>query len=265
MKTKSFIWLLFIASSLLSIFVGFFLFEPAESGEIFAILGYWFILASAILFFYLATTNYGSNILSWTREKKHWPVIVFAIIATIFLYTREGGGFKITFDEHTISNVAKSLHFERLANYRESSLPGIEDTYAIDKRPILFQTLLATVHDVFGYSISNAFYLNGFLTGVLLLILFSCASKLYNQQAGWFVMLLTCSSPLIGQNASGGGLEIVNLIGIASCFLLALKYAEKPDSIGRFSCLIAAVALFSHARYESLFLVLPVVATITIN
>jgi hypothetical protein len=265
MNTKSFIWLLFATASLLSIFVGFFLFEPNEAGEVFGKFGYWFILASAILFAYLIAKHYGSSIYAWFFDKKHWPVIAFAIIATIFLYTREGGGFKITFDEHTISNVAKSLHFERLAVYRESSLPGIDNTYAIDKRPILFQFLLATAHDIFGYSISNAFYLNGFLTGILLLLLFSCVSKLYDQRAGWFVILLTCCSPIIGQNASGGGLEIINLVGIISCFLLARKYSEEPESIGRFSCLIVAVALFSHARYESPFLVLPVIATISIH
>ncbi|MBT3483241.1 MAG: hypothetical protein HN457_17605 [Opitutales bacterium] len=265
MNKKSFIWSLFAASSALSIFVGFFLFEPAEAGEMFGQTGYWFILATAILFACLVAKNYGSNICSWFLDKKQWPVIAFAFVATIFLYTREGGGFKITFDEHTISNVAKSLHFERLAIYRESSLPGIENTYAIDKRPILFQFLLATVHDIFGYSISNAFYLNGFLTGILLLLLFSCVSKLYDQRAGWFVILLTCCSPLIGQNASGGGLEIINLVGIISCFLLAQKYADNPHLIGRFSCLIVAAALFSHARYESPFLVLPVIATISMH
>ena len=40
------------------------------------------------------------------------------------LHTRRWG-FKITFDEHTISNVAISLHFERLAIYREISLNQI--------------------------------------------------------------------------------------------------------------------------------------------
>ena len=94
MNKKSFIWSLFAVSSALSIFVGFFLFEPAEAGEMFGQTGYWFILATAILFACLVAKNYGSNICSWFLDKKQWPVIAFAFVATIFLYTREGGDSK---------------------------------------------------------------------------------------------------------------------------------------------------------------------------
>ncbi len=258
-------WILFGLSSILSIYIGFFLFDSTGASDYFAKLAYWNILACFGGFVFLVLKAYQKDLISWVSKKKNWMVIGLAILASIFLYTREGGGFNITFDEHTISNVAKSLHYDRLAIWRESSIMGIDETSIVDKRPILFQFLLASVHDIFGYAIHNAFYLNGFLTVILLVLIQVCTSKLYNHQAGWYAMLLSCCAPILSQNASGGGLETLNLVGILTCFLFALKYAEKPHSPTRFSVLLVAVALFSHARYESPFLVVPVVIVVAFS
>lgn len=258
-------WLTFAIAATLSIYVGFFLFEPADAGHKFSVFGYWNILALFILFCVIVAKTYFDDIQTWFRQRSNWIVIAIVVFATIFIYSREGGGFKITFDEHTISNVSKSLHLDRVAVFKESSFPKIDETASVDKRPLLFPFLTATIHDIFGYRISNVFYLNGFLTAVFLLLLYICGSKLYNPRTGWLAIALACSTPIISQNSSGGGLEVVNLVGIFSCFLLALRYSEKPYSLDRYSSLIVAVALFSHARYESPFLVIPVILVIFIN
>lgn len=256
------LYLAFAASAIASIILGFVAFDPAKSGDLFRTFGYWNIMLCLLVFCLSTLKAYRQTLLDWLSNRNNWLIIALAIVAATFLYTREGGGFKITFDEQTISNVAKSLHHDRLAEYRESSYSGVEATGSVDKRPILFHFLLATTHDIFGYRIENAFYLNAVLTAVLLLLLHVVASRIYNAQAGWIAMLLACCNPIIEQNSSGGGLEILNAIGILSCFLFALLYGENPQCRKRFSCLIIAVALFSHVRYESPFLILPVVATI---
>ena len=257
-------WILFGLSSTSSILVGFFLFDSTGASDNFAKLAYWNILACFGGFVFLVLKAYHKDLTTWISERKNGIVVGIAILASVFLYTREGGGFNITFDEHTISNVAKSLHYDRLAIWRESAILGIDETSIVDKRPILFQFLLASVHDIFGYAIQNAFFLNGFLTVILLVLIQTCTSKLYNYQAGWYAMLLSCCAPILSQNASGGGLETLNLVGILTCFLLALKYAEKPHSTSRLSALLVAVALFSHARYESPFLVVPIVIVVAL-
>lgn len=262
---KSLKWLIFGILAAFSLFIGFFYFDPSEAGQKFSVFGYWNILALFILFCGVIAKTYLSSTRIWFAHRPNWVVVAIVVAATIFLYSREGGGFKITFDEYTISNVSKSLHYDRLAVFRESSIPKIDDTSSVDKRPLLFPFLVASAHDLFGYSLSNPFYLNGLLTAVFLLLLYICAKKLYDSRAGWLATALVCSTPIISQNSSGGGLEIANLVGIFSCLLLALKYSEKPESISRFSSLIVAVALFSHARYESPFLVVPVIIVILIN
>ncbi len=258
-------WILFSLSSVISIVVGFFLFDATEASDKFAKYAYWNLLACFTGFVLITINTCGKDIRTWFSSKGNRVVIAGASIASIFLYTREGGGFNITFDEHTISNVAKSLHYDRLAIWRESAIPGIDETSIVDKRPILFQFLLATAHDIFGYSIPNAFYLNGLLTAILLLLIYTCTSKLFNRQAGWFAMLFACCAPILSQNSSGGGLETLNLVGILSCFLFALRYSEQPHLTNRLSALLVAVALFSHARYESPFLVLPTIMVVAIN
>lgn len=258
-------WIAFALSAIASIVIGFVAFDPLESGRLFSHIGYWNLLLCFAWFVAIVFRSNRQNLQSWFSNRKNWIVIAIAIVATVFLYTREGGGFKITFDEQSVSNVAKSLHVDRIAEIKAASLAGIEDSSMVDKRPILFHFLLATVHDLAGYRISNAFFLNGLLTVALLLLLFAAASKIYNQRAGWIAMGLACCSPLICQNASGGGLEVINLVGFLSCFLLALRYGERPESLDRFSSMLIATALFSHARYESPILVLPIICIVAIS
>ena len=258
-------WALFAAIAIASVIVGFFTYEPLEAGKRFSGLAYWNIIVCFGWFCFQIAMTYGRGLYHWSQSRANRVAIAVAIIAAVFLYTREGGGFKITFDEHTISNVAKSLHLDRDAVLRESTLPGIDRSSNIDKRPILFQFLVATAHDIFGFSVSNAFYINGVLTAVFLLLLYVCASRLFDARAGWISMALACSAPIISQNSSGAGLEMTNLVGIFTCLLLAIRYTEKPESLDRFSSLIIGVALFSHARYESPFLLVPVLFVVTIN
>jgi len=258
-------WSAFALSALAAVALGFLAFDSAQSGQFFSRLGYWNILLCFAWFAALVAKTYRKEITAWISRKENWILVGVALIATAFLYTREGGGFKITFDEHAISNVSKSLHLERVAEIRSSSIPGIRETATIDKRPLLFHFLLTSIHDLSGYRVSNAFVLNAILTFLFLLALHTSVSKIYNRRSGWFALLLACCSPLIAQNASGGGMETINVLGFMSCFLFALKYAEKPDSIGRLSCFIIAVCLFSHARYESPLLIAPTVAVIAIN
>lgn len=258
-KTK---WILFGISGILSVYVGFFLFDTNGASYNFARLSYWNILVCFTGFVFVTFQAYKSTFKDWISNNKNWLVIGGGALGAYFLYTREGGGFNITFDEHTISNVAKSLHFDRVALWRESAIFGYDDTSIVDKRPILFHFLLASIHDIFGYAISNAFYLNGVLTAILLILIFECTSKLYNRRAGLYAMLLACCTPILSQNSSGGGLEVLNLVGILTCFLFAQKYYENPQSLSRFSALLVTVALFSHVRYESPFLVAPVAAVV---
>ena len=258
-------WLLFATIAVASVGIGFIAFEPPKSGQLFSRLGYWNLLLCVSWFVFLVLRVYGREMRAWFADRRNWTLLAIIMVATLFLYTREGGGFKITFDEQSISNVAKNLHLDRVAEIRASSLPGIEDSSMVDKRPILYHFLVATVHDLSGFRIANAFVLNGVLTAALLLLLFIAASKIYDQRAGWFTLGLACCSPLICQNASGGGSEITNLVGIATCFLFALRFVEKPEDSGRLSCLVIAAALFSHARYESPILVIPVGLVIAIE
>lgn len=258
-------WALFAAIAIASVILGFFVYEPLAAGKKFSNLAYWNIVVCIGWFCIQITTTYGKGLYRWSQSRSNQIAIAVAIVAAVFLYTREGGGFKITFDEHTISNVAKSLHLDRDAVLRESALPTIDRSSNVDKRPILFHFFVATVHDIFGFSVSNAFYINGILTAIFLLLLYVCSSRIFDTRAGWISVALACSAPIISQNSSGAGLEMTNLVGIFSCILLAIRYTEKPESIERFSCLIIGVALFSHARYESPFLLVPVLIVVAFN
>ncbi len=262
---QRFLWAFFASIAIISIIIGFFIYEPLDAGMRFSKVAYWNIVVCFGWFCFQTISSYGKDIYRWSQSRPNQIAIAIAIVAAVFLYTREGGGFKITFDEHTISNVAKSLHLDRDAVLRGSALPGIDRSSNVDKRPVLFPFLVATAHDIFGFSVSNAFYINGTLTAIFLLLLYLCTSHLFDSRAGWISIALACSTPIISQNSSGASLDMTNLVGIFACMLLAIRYSEKPESLDRFSCLILGVSLFSHSRYESSFLLVPVLIVIAIN
>ncbi len=253
--------LAFVFVSLASVYLGFFAFTPETCKTLFRAFGYWNI---AILFTAFVSAL---SIARWKRTKSQIgsrKTLVFAgcaILLSLFLYTREGGGFKIVFDEHLLANVARSLYYDQDPVIRESSLQNISWYEMVGKRPLLFPFLLSLAHHLTGYQVENAFYLNFFLTAIFLGLLYTLVRRISDRRAAAYSVAMACFMPLIAQNSSGGGFEILNLCGLLICTWLAIEYWRSPDE-KTLTSLILGAALFSHVRYESAIVVIPVAALI---
>jgi len=70
------------------------------------------------------------------------------------------------------------------------------------------------------------------------------------------VLLLT-SLPLLAQNATGGGFEVLNLVMILSTLLLAMRFAERRDADSQEAMTLSAI-LLAQTRYESVMFIIPV-------
>jgi len=114
---------------------------------------------------------------------------------------------------------------------------------------------------VAGYRPENAFILNAVLVFVFLALVCVAGRKLAGRQAGWLGVVLFAGLPLLGQNATGGGFELLNLVMILSTLLLGARFIEKRDGAS-FTALCYSGLLMAQVRYESAIFLVPVAAII---
>lgn len=251
----------FIAISIAAVYFAFFGLDTMTAEKAFIELGYLNItILSGVFALICGPVLLDGAKKNW-RSRSAQTLVATCIIAAYYLYTREGGGFKISFDEEVLTNVAQNLHSNHLPLMRESTLQGIASFEMIDKRPLFFPYLLSLVYSIFGYNVSYVFYLNFFLTGVFLLLLSLVVRRVSTPAAGYFSIALACFMPLIGQNASGGGFDMLNICLVLFATWLAIDFWEKPNN-RTLARLALATALASHVRYESSLIAIPVLALI---
>jgi len=176
------------------------------------------------------------------------------LVAGVFLITREPSAFKVTMDELVLMATSMSMHYGRISSavVRGFEVGGVfQDLGGIlDKRPLFFPWLLSLVHDIAGYRVSNAFVLNGGLTFVLLSLVYQAGHWLRDRRAGIFAVLLITTLPLLAQNASGAGFEILNVVMILGAILTGACYVRTPNAATQGLFLFTTV-LLANVRYES--------------
>ncbi len=182
-------------------------------------------------------------------------IAVMAIGGTMVCALAEPMGFKILFDEYVLQTTAQYMHLTREVGtmVRAHEVEGVWlplGTY-VDKRPVFFAFLLSLVHDFSGFRAANAFVLNHALTGLLLVFVAFVVRRLTGSReagvlAGWALAFL----PLLGQNANGSGMEVLNAVMIVAVLLLGLRLLERPGAARQDAFLLGAI-LLAQCRYES--------------
>jgi hypothetical protein len=233
-------------------------FTPQNSADFIRYIGYWFMLVMVV-----AASVYAIKNLGFKRNFKellntHKVAFIIAIVGAIFLHLHEPQRFKILFDEYAYSGIAYDMHFERQASY-PSRAHFFEDrlnimSHGVDKRPVLFPFLISVLHDLTGYRVENVFYLNAVLSAVLLLLIYGCCLYLSNKEVAWLGQLLVLTIPLLAQNATGGGYEILNMVLVCSLFLASASFLKRRGTDG-LDLMILIALLLAQVRYESILFV----------
>lgn len=253
----------FLATAAVSLLLAFVFLDAEKAENAFISFGYANVALLTALFAWVCLPK-SIDVACKTRpDRKTLLLLVLCLIGALFLYSREGGGFKISFDEEVLSNVAQNMYRDHLPVMRESTLQNVASFEMIDKRPVLFPFILSLVHTVFGYNVANAFYLNFALTIAFLFLLGNVLTNTFGRTAAYFSISLVCFSPIIAQNASGGGFDMLNATLALLVTSFAMKYWENPSS-SNLTRLAIATALSSHVRYESTLIAIPVILLITI-
>lgn len=246
----------------------FLVLSPLQAGNLVKHASYWILAGSFVAFAtlwlrLLFSTNADGSWLA--RLKRHRWGLLLVIGAAVFFQLHEPRSFKILYDEFVISAVARNYHFER-----EASAPGRAHylsgglytmNHFVDKRPTFFPFLLSGIHDLTGYRTENVFFFNAVLAACLLGLVYALCARYGGAAFGCFGVVLLASLPLLAQNATGGGYELLNLCMILALLFAGARYLRLPGAQGLGLLLLTAI-LLAQTRYESILytLVVPLLA-----
>lgn len=215
--------------------------------------GYWIVGALSLCWGFAA----------WIWLKRHgaslwsllgWRGLAAVLCAWGFLVTRERAEFQILMDEPLLVDSSLGMHVRRSASSPVSVAEiGCTREYVgtyLDKRPLVFPLLLSLVHDLLGYRVENVFLLNRTLLLLLLALGWICGRRLDKDLGGPLMLLWFCGWPLLAQNASGGGFEVLNLLLVSLVLVAAMSYRAEHSPTNEVF-LLASCLLLANTRYES--------------
>lgn len=251
-------------SALLAVYLGF-LGVPVTAAEAFVKQnGYYVLLATFALFLHalwrMGRAGPASALAPLSRQQL---LVVAAAIGVFSLLAINAEPFrsKILYDEFVLQSTAFNMHYFRdvAMMVRGYDIQGVflsTDSY-LDKRPYFYPFLVSLCHDLTGYRPLNAHLLNALLMPVSLGLAFVFGRQLTGWRGGLLAVVLLGSLPLLGQNATGSGMELLNMVMILATMVLAAAYLRTPKEETLAALGLAAV-LLAQTRYESALYVLPV-------
>ncbi len=224
--------------------------------------GYWIMLLTTAIFVWaLWRSLRPAWVAGWGTASDRWP---WAVVAgcSLLLLVHEAYGFKILMDEAMLLGTSMSMHMEKtaLVPMRANDIMGYMQLLdgQLDKRPLFFPFLVSLLHDLTGYRPENPWVLNTVLTPVFLGLVYTLGRKLTGQRkAGLAAVLLLTSLPLLAQNATGAGFELLNLTMLAATLWLGLRWIEQRNQATLTAFCFSGV-LLAQVRYESVVFLLPV-------
>ena len=253
--------LLFSLGAALAFVVGFVSLRPLTAQHLITAWGYYYILALFALF-----AVFGWRVLrarealwrDWLR-RPGWTGLLLAL-ASLFVLWADPFQHKILFDEYVLQGTAFHLHAtkEVATVVRAYDVQGTWqpiDTF-LDKRPYFFAFLVSLLHDLTGFRLANIFILNAALVPALLGLVYWLGRAIAGRWPALLAVGLLATMPLLGQNATGAGMEFHNLTMLAVAMAAALLYLRAPDD-DRLSLLVFAALLLAQSRYESVIFVVP--------
>lgn len=257
---------LFGLCAALALAAGFVLVSPRQAEIIIGAGGYYYLLGLVAGFAVYAARVCAARRAVWREwlRRPGWPGLVIACGA-LFVVWSDPFGHKILFDEYVLQGTAFHMHATkeigtiiRAYDIQGTWLPI--DTF-LDKRPYFFTFLVSLVHDFTGYRLLNAFLLNAALAPVFLGLVYWLGRALCGRVAALLAVGLLATMPLLGQQATGAGMELHNLTMLAGVMALGMLYLRAPDG-NRLSLLVLGTVLLSQSRYESVIFVVPTAVVI---
>lgn len=249
-------------SAIVAVYFGFLGLGVESGGMVVKRYGYYFMLAAfalwvAALWRLWVCRTRGDRL----TRREWWSAGLTIGLLSLVAITAESFRSKIIYDEFVLQSTAYNMHYFRdtATMVRGYDILGVfvsTDSY-LDKRPNFYPFLISLVHDLTGYRPANACWLNAGLLPVALGLAYYLGRRLNGLRGGLLAVLLLGSLPLLGQNATGSSMELLNVAMILAVTALGAAYLRQPDN-PRLSALVLGAVLLAQTRYESALYVVPV-------
>ncbi len=247
---------LFALIGVLATWIGFKMFSAKAAGELIKEWGYYGIAGTFVWWVVVGVKSIACP--GWrsgfAKESEGWQMAGLTLALTAVAVLTTPYAYKILFDEAVIQSTAWNMHMEREVGalgraYEVEGLLRSLQTY-LDKRPYFFPFLVSLVHDITGYRALNAHLLNTALMPVCLGLIYILGRRLAGHRAGLVALASLGGFSLLAVNATGAGLEMLNLAMILLAIWAAARYLEAPDDL-RLGFFLLTVILLAGTRYES--------------
>ena len=254
----------------LALVLGFWAIPPDRAMELIRYGGYWAVLLVFVWFVgSVVRVLRRAGAADWRpREAADWGGLATVAGGWWLLLAHESFGFKIIMDEIMLLGTSMSMHLDKLVQvpFRGHDIQGafVIVEGMVDKRPAFFPFLLSVLHDLTGYRPENAFVLNAALTLVLCLLVYGVGRRLGGRLAGAVGVLLLTGLPLLGQNATGGGFELLNLVMLFATLWLGIRWLDTMEG-PELSAFCLSATLLAQTRYESALFVAPAGAIVALG
>jgi hypothetical protein len=245
-----------------AVVLGFVAVSPRMAEKLIATGGYYYMTALFVGFAFYAWRVAAPRAEVWRGwlRRPGWAGAGLAA-ATVFALWCDPFRHKVLFDEYVLQATALHMHATKEIGtvYRAYEIAGSWvpiDTF-LDKRPYFFTYLVSLVHDFTGYRIANLFLVNAALTPAFFALVYWLGRALTGRRGPALLgVALLATMPLLGQQASGAGMELHNLAMLALAMAVAVLYLRAPDA-DRLALLVLATLLLAQSRYESVLFVAP--------
>lgn len=258
-----------LAAGALAGVIGFLAFEPRTLESLIRSGGYYYIAAVFALFCHYAIRVARARRAVWTAWLRRPGAVGCALlVAAVFVLWSDAFKHKILFDEYVLQGTAFQMHatkeYGTLVRAYEIAGSWVPIDSFTDKRPYFFTFLVSLLHDLTGYRVQNIFIVNAALVPVLLALVYWLARTLGGRGPALLAVGLLATLPLLGQNATGAGMELHNLTMVALVAALAVLYLRAPDE-DRAAALVLGTVLLAQSRYESVIFVFPAAAILVLG
>lgn len=248
-------------SAVVAVYVGF-VAVPVSTAEAWVTRGGYYVMLVTVGLFCHALWRLRGEFARHSRALTAREAVVTAALIAGFSFlaiNSEPYRAKILNDEYVLQSTAFNLHYYRdvATMVRGYDLQGsfVSTDNFLDKRPFFYPFLVSLAHDLTGYRVANAFVINSLMLPVALLLAFAIGRLLAGFRAGLLAVLLLGTLPLLGQNATGSGMELTNAVMILAAMLLGAVFLAEPDE-RRLAAFLLATVLLAQSRYESALFVL---------
>jgi len=163
--------------------------------------------------------------------------------------------FRVLSDETNLLAISKSMTYDKRTDNVTMGNYYYDNFYAINretpKRPLLFPFLASLMHTFLGYRPINLFILNFLVLLALFSLTFVLMKKYLGNIWAYSSVFLLASQPIITQNATSGGFDLIASLFMVICFASLLWFLKNPDAL-RFQFLWISLLLLANARYENI-------------